>query len=94
MPMSQSTTELLDVVGRVLIRSFLLGYMLLVVWFALVLLAPSFLHWMGGLFDITPEQVNLGNYCGMAFAKLCILIFFLFPYIAIRLVVRGSDNTL
>jgi len=88
MPDSKEVTELLEVSGKVLLRSFVLGYLLLLVWFALVRLAPNLLHGIGKLYDLTPHEVDLGNYCGMAFVKLCVLVFFLFPYIAIRLVLR------
>ena len=36
------------------------------------------------IFNITAHEFALATYCGIAFAKVCNIMFFLFPYIAIR----------
>lgn len=84
--------DLLDVISKILLRCFVLGYLLLLIWISLVLLAPNLLYEIGKLYDLTPHEVNVGNYCGMAFVKLCVLLFFLFPYVSIRLVMRKRSG--
>ena len=88
MARSTEVNELLDTLAKVLLRCFVLGLALLLLWFVAYLLASDLMYRQGKLFDLTPHEINVINYCGMAFVKVCILLFFLFPYIAIRLVLR------
>ena len=46
----------------------------------------------GGMFDLSPHDLCVIHYCGMAFVKLCVFLFFLFPWIAIRLVLRKGKS--
>lgn len=79
----------LDPFAKVLLRCFIFGFLLLLVWCALFLLADDFLVSVHGrLFGLTRHEMAIIHYCGMAFLKLSVLLFFLFPYIAIRLVLR------
>ncbi len=89
---SKETTELLGVVGKVLLRCFLLGYLLLLAWLACFLFAPGLIHGIGKLFDLTAHEVNVIHYCGMAFVKSCVLLFFFLPYISIRLVLKNRSG--
>jgi len=79
----------LDLVAKVLLRCFLFGCLLLLVWAGFYLLAGDFLfRWHNQLFGLTQHEMSLIHYCGIALAKILVLLFFLFPYIAIRLVLR------
>jgi len=81
----------LDAASRVLLRCFVLGYLLLLLWVGVYLLAGNFLYRVNAsLFGITPHEMDLLNFYGIAFVKCCVLLFFLFPYVAIRLVLRKS----
>jgi hypothetical protein len=91
MPISKESTELLDVVAKILLRSFAIGYALLLIWAAMLLLTPDFLVKISKPFDVTPHEVMVINYCGVAFVKCWLLVFFLFPYVAIRLVLRRKS---
>jgi len=83
------TRELLDAIAKVLLRCVVFGFLLILVWFGAYSLAGDVIYSVHGkLFGITPHELNLIHYGGMAFVKLCVLLFFLFPYIAIRLVLR------
>jgi len=86
---SNHVDELLDALGRVLLRSFLLGYALLLLWAAIYLAAGTILYGPAHkLFGLTSHEVDLIQYCGIGFVKCLLLVFFLFPYVAIRLVLR------
>ncbi len=81
--------DLLDCVSGVLIRCFLLSFALLLVWFLFFLLGGEqgyriHSQW----FDLSRRDYDLLSYYGMAFMKISVILFFLFPYIAIRLVRR------
>jgi len=80
---------LLNDLAGILIRCFFLTFALLLVWFAFFWLAGDIgfylhSHW----FEIDGRDYDLLFYYGMAFLKICAFVFFLFPYIAIRLVIR------
>ena len=78
---------LLDKSASILIRCFFLSYALLIVWFFLyVLLGDAGYGTHAQWFELSRHDYALVNYYGMAFVKICAIIFFLFPYFAIRLV--------
>lgn len=43
-------------------------------------------------FEMSRGQFNLIHYGGMLFMKLCLFVFFLLPYAAIKLVLRGQKT--
>lgn len=87
MPASKETLELLDTVAKVLLRSFVLGYLLLLIWFGAYLLAGDFIYQINGpLFGLSQHEMNLMHFYGIVFVKCFVLLVFLIPYIAIRLV--------
>jgi len=89
MTTSNETNDLLDTLAKVLLRCALFGVLLLLLWFGLCTLASDFVYGLHGrLFDLTRHELSLIHYSGMAFTKICILIFFLFPCLAIRMVLR------
>ena len=87
------STELkgrLEVTAKILIGCFIMNAALILVWFLFFLIGGG--RWgyelHAGIFDITRHEFALINYCGMAFLKLCNIVFFLFPYMAIRRVIK------
>ena len=89
MPELNNVNELFDTLAKILLRCFVLGYVLLLLWFVVYLFAGDLIYGIGSkLFDLTPHEVDIINYCGMAVVKCVVFLFFLFPYIAIRLVLR------
>jgi hypothetical protein len=86
---SKAVNELLDALARVLLRCFVLGYALILLWVGVYLAAGNVLYGPANrLFGLTAHEVDLVQYCGIAFVKCLVLLFFLFPYVAIRLVLR------
>lgn len=86
---SNPVHDLFDTLARILLRCFVLGYLLLLLWFGVYLCAGSVIYGMGGkLFGLTPHEVDMVNYCGMAAVKCAVLLFFLLPYLATRWVLR------
>jgi len=83
------TDDLLDAVAKVLLRCFLLGVLLLLVWVGGFLLAGDLIYRVNSpLFGLSQHEMNLMHFYGIVFVKCCVLLFFLFPYVAIRLVLR------
>jgi hypothetical protein len=80
--------ELLDTIAKVLLRCTLLGLLFLLIWVAAYFLASDVIYRQARWFDLTQHEVDVIHYCGMGFVKGFVLLFFLFPYIGIRLVLR------
>ena len=90
--MNESTDlkDRLEVTAKIFIRCFFLNAALILLWFLFFLIDGG--RWgyelHSRMFDITWHEFALINYCGMAFLKLCNIVFFLFPYMAIRRVIK------
>ena len=91
--MSTQISEWLDVISRILFRCWLFGFVLLLVWFGLFMLAPNVIYGLhGSMFDLSPHELNVIHYSGMAFLKLIVICIFFFPWAAIRLVLRKAKG--
>jgi len=79
--------NLLDRVADIFLWCFLLSFSLLLLWFVFYLLAGDWAYRIhAGWFELSRRDFTLLNYWGIAFTKICAIIFFLFPYISIKLV--------
>lgn len=87
-------TALLESLAAILIRSFFLAVALLLVWFFFYVLGGG--EWSYTMnspwSSLTRHDYDLLNYCAMAFVKMCAILFFLFPYLSIRLVLREKKK--
>ena len=83
----------LERVADILIRCFLMTIALLFVWFIFFVFAGGFVYELHSRwFDLEWYDLNWFFYVGMATLKIIAFVFFLFPYIAIRLVLRKSKT--
>jgi ABC-type uncharacterized transport system permease subunit len=73
-------------IERVLLRCVILGMAVLIIWFGFFLVADGLIYNVHGRFfgEITVRQFQVIHYCGMGLTKLFVIVFFLFPYVAIR----------
>jgi len=79
----------LQTLATILIRSFLFGLAFLLLWFLLYLIVPGWMFVMNARwFNVGKCDFDLINYFGMGFVKISILLFFFFPYLAIRSILR------
>jgi len=93
MSANEDTKGCVQLIARILIRAFAVGFIFLVIWFISFLLAKDMafrIH--GGLFSITMEQIYLINYIGMGLFKLFLFSVFLIPYVAIRWAMKGKTH--
>ena len=93
--MSDSTNvnDLLDALAKVLLRCFVLGILLLLISFGVFLLVDDWAHgFHAQWFDVSKHEFDLLYYYCMAYMKMCVFLFFLLPYIAIRLVLRKRNT--
>jgi hypothetical protein len=79
----------LEVLSGILIRCFVIGVVFIMLWFIFFLFGGDegyTLHAL--LFQISRHEYDLLNYYGMAFVKGLNFLLFLFPYLAIKMVLR------
>ncbi len=83
----------LQTVATILLRSFLFGLALLLLWFLLYLITPNWMFELNASwFNVGRRDFDLINYFGMGFLKISIILFFLFPYLAIKSVLRRKEK--
>ena len=82
-------SEDLEVVARILIRCFIGGILLLMIWFIGFTFFGDCIYELHSKWFLMPRQTfNAIHYAGLAFTKILLILFFLLPYIAIRLVLK------
>lgn len=68
--------------------SALINYAVLMVWFLVFSFARDWIYRLHGKwFKLLPESFDAIHYAAMAFYKLCIFVFNLGPYLALRIVI-------
>ena len=81
--------NLLEAVAGVCLRCFVLAFCLLLLSFVFYLLAADWAYSMHSRwFDVTRLHFTLMYYYVMAFMKIASFLFFLLPFIAIKLILR------
>ena len=91
---TQEQTDIFNTLAAILLWCFVLSIALLLLWFVGFLLAGDFAYGVHSRwFELSRPAFDLMNYYGMAFVKACAIIYFLFPYIAIKIVVRKNRTT-
>ena len=83
------TDDLLDAFAKILLRCWILGFILLLFWFGAITLLGDLVYSVhGSMFDLTRSQLTAIHYCGMGLTKLIVGMFFFIPWVAIRLVLK------
>ena len=82
----------LDAVAGVCLRCFVLAVCLLLLWFVFFLVGADWAYSIHSRwFDISRHEFTLMYYYVMAFFKMASFLFFLIPYIAIKLILRKKQ---
>jgi len=94
--MNNSQTDIqkhLDVIAGILIRCFIGGMVLLAVWFVWFSFAGDWIYQVHSRwFQIPRQTFDAIHYAGMAVTKIVIILFFLLPRIAIKLISGKKDE--
>ena len=70
--MTDSTHEFLEILGKIMLRCWIFGFLLLLLWFGGFMSGVVYeVH--GPLMYLTKHDLNVIHYCGMAFAKLVVI---------------------
>ena len=76
----------IELIRDVLGWSALINYAVLIWWFLMFRFARDWMYgFHGKWFKLTPESFDAIHYAAMAFYKLCIFVFNLAPYLALRI---------
>jgi len=85
---TNNVNEMLEMIGQVLIRCFIMGVFVLFFWWgALALMGDLAYSVHTKIAAMSRQQFDIIHYAGMLMTKATIVVLFLFPYIAIRLVI-------
>ena len=88
---SEQNVELFNTLAKMLLRCWLFGFVLLLIWLGVILFASDLIHRLHGeMFGLSKHELDLIFYCGLGLLKILVLVFFFFPWLAIRLVLRGE----
>ena len=69
--------------------AFLFNLAILLLWFGCILFAPEWFYKINAnWFNIGRHEFDVINYCGIGFLKIINIVFFLFPYLSIKFVLR------
>ena len=81
--------EFFQKLSSVLLRCWIFGFVFVTFWFVLYILAGDFIYRLHGhWFGLSRHELDVIFYCGMGLTKLLVILFFFFPWLAIRLVSR------
>ena len=87
--MSDSTRDFFETLAKVLLRCWVFGFLLLLIWFGVYMAAGEAIYRLhGGMFGLSKHEMDVIFYCSMGLCKLFLILFFYFPWLAIRLVLR------
>ena len=89
--MSDSTKELLETTKDVLLRCWIIGFVLLFISLGATLLTGNLVHDLhGSIFGLTKHELDLIFYCLMGILKLIVIACFFIPWLSIKLVLKKS----
>jgi hypothetical protein len=81
--------NLLDAAAGVCLRCFVLAVCLLLLWFVFYMAAGDWAYSIHSRwFELSKAQFDMMYYCVMGFTKMAGILFFLLPYISIKLMLR------
>ncbi len=85
--MSDSTRECFGTLNKVLLRSWIIGIVIMLVSTIILLASGDLIDVIHGrIFGLTPHELDLIIYCGLGVMKLLVLVLFFIPWLAIKMV--------
>ncbi|MCL5126347.1 MAG: hypothetical protein M1511_17980 [Deltaproteobacteria bacterium] len=83
---------LLESLSAIFGTCFLLTLALLLLWFIFYFVGGDWGYRItSNWFDVSRHDYDLMSYFGITFVKICNILFFLFPYLSIRLLLRKKE---
>ncbi|TVP98210.1 MAG: hypothetical protein EA381_12920 [Planctomycetaceae bacterium] len=84
--MTDANVELFEVFSNALFYCWIFGFLLILAWVGIFKFSRSFIQrFHGGMFSLSDHELDVISYCGMGLLKLAVILFFFFPWLAIRI---------
>ena len=91
MPNSLNKPDFIGVLAKILLRCWLLGFALLSLWAGVIVFGRESVYRLNGtVFGLTEHELDVVFYAGIVFTKTLVLLFFFFPWLSIRLMMRAD----
>ncbi len=74
----------MEMFEKVAIRCFVLGMVFVLIWFLCLVTGDWVYQVHSKWFELSKHDFAVVHYCGLMFAKVCVFLFFLVPYIACK----------
>ena len=89
--MIESTRDFFDTLAKVLVRCWIFGFVLLLLWLAALL--TGIIHKLQGpMMGLSHNELDVIHYSWMAFLKLLVLVLFFIPWLSIKLVLKKKKD--
>ena len=82
------SSDSLSVVSQILGRCVVMGFALLLIWSGVMIWASGFVFRPAQWFGLSSHECALVVYGALAVTKILVILFFLIPYVSVRLVLR------
>ena len=91
--MTDPSRVLCESLSRVLMRCWIMGFVLLLIWLgAILLFKESILEMHGSLFGVSKHELDLVMYCGLGLFKLGVITLFFLPWLSLRMELRRQGG--
>jgi len=88
--MTDKQIELLEFLSGLLFKCWVMGFGVLLIWLAVIVLGRPIIHSAHGpMFGLTDHELDVIMYCAMGIWKFFVLIFYFLPWLAIRWTLKG-----
>jgi hypothetical protein len=88
--MTNSSQEFFEILGKILLRCWIIGFLMMLFSLVVFMLTGEVIYSIHGkMFGLSSHELDLIMYCGLGLFKVFVLIFFLLPWVSIKLVLRS-----
>jgi len=90
--MTNSSQEFFEILGKTLLRCWIIGFLMMLLSLVVFMLTGEVIYSIHGkMFGLSPHELDLIMYCGLGLFKVFVLIFFLLPWVSVKLVLRSRS---
>ncbi len=87
--MSDATRDFFKTLERMLLRGWILGLVMLLIWVAA--LASQVIHqFHGPMLGLSDHELDLIHYCGIGLLKMLVIAFLFIPWLSVKLVLKSA----
>ena len=91
--MMESHKQVLETINRILLRCWILGFVLLFISLGATLMGETIHSLHGSMFGLSVHELDVIFYCWMGLLKIVVLSFFFIPWLSIKMVLRAPTQS-